>query len=384
MKKLLLAALAVLASFAGHARGEQPQSQAQDFIVTAKDTQNGLVLRVKEGRSRRLLLNRVMNGVALHGDLNTARRVTLAITSQNSGPNMPIASGAFIISSDKLSNGVYEASVHRARSEEIRVMSPEEQAHFQAWVKQWQPTPCVKDASLPIDTVRLQAGAETKIRPGYFFSMRPVKPPDYVPMQYIPAKVLRNDGKFLGWQYFAPMQLDYAHEQLAGSPTVSLGTAPSESPESNAQSPGSAAVATKPADDSAKTDVQTKLRADIETALGKSYRNVPRVWEVQFKDQVVSVRFSIDDNLTAGLIKGSAKSDIKAILKAVQDAGFPYSEINVVGTLDMQDKFGNSQEDEVVRATYLHSTVNKINWSGFLTDNIYAIADNIWLHRAFQ
>jgi hypothetical protein len=146
---------------------------------------------------------------------------------------------------------------------------------------------------------------------------------------------------------------------------------------------GSAAVASEPSAAS-NSEAQNKLRTDIETALGKSYRNVPRVWEVQFKDQVVSVRFSIDDNLTAGLIKSSAKSDIKAILKAVQDAGFPYSEINVIGTLDMQDKFGNSQEDEVVRATYLHSTVNKINWAGFLTDNIYAIADSVWLHRAFQ
>ena len=30
---------------------------------------------------------------------------------------------------------------------------------------------------------------------------------------YVPAKVLRNDGEFLGWQYFAPAQLKRVHEQ---------------------------------------------------------------------------------------------------------------------------------------------------------------------------
>jgi len=90
-------------------------------------------------------------------------------------------------------------------------MSPAEQARFEAWVKQWQPTPCVQDASLPPDTVRLQPGAENKIRTGYFFPTRPAKTPDYVPTGYVPTKVLRNDGKFLGWQYFAPAQLKYMH-----------------------------------------------------------------------------------------------------------------------------------------------------------------------------
>jgi hypothetical protein len=29
----------------------------------------------------------------------------------------------------------------------------------------------------------------------------------------VPAKVLRNDGEFLGWQYFAPAQLKRLHDQ---------------------------------------------------------------------------------------------------------------------------------------------------------------------------
>ena len=192
---------------------QQPQSQAQDFIVIAKDGPDGLILWVQERDSRRLLLNTVTNGIALNGDLNTGRTAALTVTSQGSGPNMPIASGAFMIVRDAFSNGVYEASVHRAPPAEIETLAPEEQARFEAWERQFQPTPCVRDPSLPMDTVRLEPGAESKIRPGYFFPIWPAKPPNYVPTQYVPAKVLRNDGAFLGWQYFSPAQVKRLHEQ---------------------------------------------------------------------------------------------------------------------------------------------------------------------------
>ena len=192
---------------------DQPQSQAQDFIVTAKERPEGLILWVQERDSGRLLINTATNGIALNGDLNTGRRAALTVTSQRSGPNMPIASGVFMIVRDTLSNGVYEASVHWGRPDEVKLVTPQEQARFEAWERQFQPTPCVRDPSLPVDTVRLEAGAESKIRPGYFFPTRPAKPPNYVPTQYVPAKVLRNDGSFLGWQYFAPAQLKRLHEQ---------------------------------------------------------------------------------------------------------------------------------------------------------------------------
>ncbi len=125
-------------------------------------------------------------------------------------------------------------------------------------------------------------------------------------------------------------------------------------------------------------------QSEIEKALGKSYRNVKRVSDVQTTGKTVKVRFSINDNLTAGMIKGSAMTDIQRILKSVQSAGYPYSEISVVGTFPLKDRFGNSSEDEVVRATYKRSTVDRINWDGFDENNIYKIADSVWLAPAFQ
>src|SRR5437899_1750871 len=93
------------------------------------------------------------------------------------------------------------------------------------------------------------------------------------------------------------------------------------SPDSNSKSSTeSAALVATTADDSARIEAQTKLKDEIEKALGKSYRSVPRVWDVQITGQAIKVRFSIQDNLTEGLIKGSARSDSRKILQTAQSA----------------------------------------------------------------
>lgn len=169
---------------------------------------------------------------------------------------------------------------------------------------------------------------------------------------------------------------------------------------SPASTPESAAIAAESTDDAAKdanganqngappvapaSEAEATLKSQIEKALGKSNRDVPRLSDVQFAGQAITVRFSIDDNLTENLIKGSARSDVRDILKAIQDSSYPYSQLTAIGTFALRDKFGNSHEDEVLRATYKRSTVDRINWVGFRTDDTYEIADDVWLHPTFQ
>lgn len=123
---------------------------------------------------------------------------------------------------------------------------------------------------------------------------------------------------------------------------------------------------------------------EVRKALGESNRNVARVFRVQIDSRVIQVYFSISDNLTEGWIKRRAKTDVVNILKAIQGSGYGYSQVTAVGTFSMKDTYGNSSEEMVLRATYKRSTVDRINWDGFLTDNIYSIADSVWLHPAFQ
>jgi hypothetical protein len=191
------------------------QSNVQDYYVfVGDDGVHGIVAEIQE-RNGKFVNTRGGYGKDIKAlDADTAARYALGACADSSGPGRPIADGIFMVQREPtFERDRWTVLIIRARPDQARPMSQEEQARFQAWERQWQPTPCVKDASLPMDTVRLKLGAESKIRPGYFFPKRPAKRPDYVPTEYIPAKVLRNDGKFLGWQYFAPAQLKYMHEQ---------------------------------------------------------------------------------------------------------------------------------------------------------------------------
>jgi hypothetical protein len=127
-----------------------------------------------------------------------------------------------------------------------------------------------------------------------------------------------------------------------------------------------------------------RVKYEVEKALGKSYRNVKRIWDMQISPQTIRVRFSIDKNLTAGLIKVSARTDVRLILQAVQRARYPYAEVTAIGSFPLKDQYGNSEETEVLRVTYRRATVDRINWDGFDSDNIYRIADSVWVHPSFQ
>ena len=72
------------------------------------------------------------------------------------------------------------------------------------------------------------------------------------------------------------------------------------------------------------------------------------------------------------------------MLKEIRSSGYRYSKIEVTGTHSLTDKFGNESDEEVVRARYERATVDKINWDKFRAENIYEIADDVWIHPAFR
>jgi hypothetical protein len=193
-------------------RASAEQSQAQDFIVTAKDTPDGLVVLVHERDSGKQVLSKITNGLALNGNLDAGRKAALTVTSQNSGPNLPVASGAFIVKSDKLIGGVYEATVHRMRPDEIRVPTSDE-------AKQWasaesareHASDFVKDATLPRDTVRLAPAVQ--IKPGRFFDTQPTLVHGGLLAGTSLVKVLRNDGTPAGWACMFTAQVEDLHDE---------------------------------------------------------------------------------------------------------------------------------------------------------------------------
>jgi hypothetical protein len=58
----------------------------------------------------------------------------------------------------------------------------------------------------------------------------------------------------------------------------------------------------------------------------------------------------------------------------------------LVGSHPLVDQLGNAEEREVILATYPRTTVEAINFDNFLSDDVWAIAEqsSLYVHPAFQ
>lgn len=99
---------------------------------------------------------------------------------------------------------------------------------------------------------------------------------------------------------------------------------------------------------------------------------------------VATARYKISENLTGGLTKDGARIDTVDILKYIKAAYPDLTEVHVFGTADMVDKYGNTSDDQVVTLTYSRATMDKINFNNVSFKNIWDIADDSWVHPAFQ
>lgn len=136
---------------------------------------------------------------------------------------------------------------------------------------------------------------------------------------------------------------------------------------------------------------EQKVRKAIKETLGKSNRDVKRLESLVYNDDAglgaIVIRWAINDNLTEGLTKKSAKLDIAEMLEEIQglqEDGLNVEQVTFSGTFPLVDKFGDTKELKVVNATYSGATVRKINFDNFLNKNVYEIADEATIHPAFE
>ena len=131
-------------------------------------------------------------------------------------------------------------------------------------------------------------------------------------------------------------------------------------------------------------EITDTFQTRIEGALSTSNRNVRRVSEARLQGERLFVHWAINDNLTAGMIRGGVRFDISRMLEVIADSSEPYTSVFLRGTFAMVDQFGNASETPVVEATFTKDTIDRINFENFLTDNVYVIADDTDLHPEFR
>jgi hypothetical protein len=129
------------------------------------------------------------------------------------------------------------------------------------------------------------------------------------------------------------------------------------------------------------------VTAAVEDALGDSNRDhIPRFAVTANPGLDVIVTWAINESLTEGLTKNTARREAVDILKAVRETATDYTGVRVEGTYPLVDQYGNSSEERVVLAVYSRETLARFNWDNFNFKNVFesSVADEVWLHLAFE
>lgn len=169
-----------------------------------------------------------------------------------------------------------------------------------------------------------------------------------------------------------------------GEPTArTVGAAPSASPTEQTVT-GPTPVVTPTVEQPPPPPGQV-LSLEVARVLGKGNRSVPRLLGVDYgTDQAATVEWSINDNLTAGLTKDSARRDVLDIIGAVKRSGVPVSSLAVRGNYELVDAYGNASERRVITAIYSAETIGKINVENVDYKRILDLMDAGFVRPAFR
>ncbi len=127
----------------------------------------------------------------------------------------------------------------------------------------------------------------------------------------------------------------------------------------------------------------------IEENLGSSNRDIPRLEPLEITNNesmdgaIITIRWTINDNLTDDLIVYGAQKDASNILRLVDESEIRFQRVVLRGTFPLVDVYGNVEEVEVVRLFFEPSAYEQINWDNFLFENIYRVAYDVKTHPIF-
>jgi hypothetical protein len=136
-----------------------------------------------------------------------------------------------------------------------------------------------------------------------------------------------------------------------------------------------------------KVTSEQLLHDAVAKELGDSNPNLERLPEFSaHKGEYIVLQWAINENLTEGLTKDSARLDAVRILKAIKSVAEHdrYPGVAMKGSYSMQDKYGNVKEMVVIRATYNKATLERMNLDNIDFKTIFDIADIGSVHPAFQ
>lgn len=124
---------------------------------------------------------------------------------------------------------------------------------------------------------------------------------------------------------------------------------------------------------------ETELKEKIEKVVGsdklETFNYVPA-------NNFSLIKFKGSENLSNKMTVKGMYLDIFKILKEIQSIIDTDVDFNV--TYPLQDKYGNSSDSIVIKATFKNDTIKKINFENALFENTPSLADEWWNHNALN
>lgn len=124
---------------------------------------------------------------------------------------------------------------------------------------------------------------------------------------------------------------------------------------------------------------EEQLREAVESVVGKESLDI---FNYVPDNNFTLIKFYGSESLTHSMTVKGMYIDIKDILKNIQPIIDTDVDFNVVYPL--QDKYGNVENEIVIKATFSNETINKINYENVLFENIPDLADDWWQHNALN
>lgn len=136
--------------------------------------------------------------------------------------------------------------------------------------------------------------------------------------------------------------------------------------------------------ETASLSPEKALEVTIRDSLGGCNRDIPRVADLSIDEEMIYIKFALQENLGNALILRGAQMDIKDILRAASEYPGDYGSVFVIGTFPLEMADGAVSEMQVIRTEHSKATVGTINWDNFITDDVLPFADFVWIHKVFQ
>jgi hypothetical protein len=136
-----------------------------------------------------------------------------------------------------------------------------------------------------------------------------------------------------------------------------------------------------------------RLEAVLTGALGSSDRGVRRFMIVHLsrspgrKLSAVTVRWAINDDLSAGTVGNGAQADAYTMLRDIFISGLPVGSVRLDGTYPMPDGRGHMHETVVMRlamSTAVAATIGNIGWDNLDPQTAWPLIDRLYVNPQVQ